>query len=359
MLQGLRRTGSAARPRAQFSARPGPRTGPDSGVLAGRRVLVTGAAGAFGTATMAALRRRGARVAGIDVTGGTLADAVGGIEIDRVNGVDDVIRCDVADGEQVATAVGAAVDRLGGLDALIHYAGVGEPGDAGAAPGPEVDRSIDVNLLGPWRVTAAALPALLQTGGRVVVVASELAYATLPFAGPYAVSKRALTAYADALRLEHRGHLAVTTVYPGYVRTPIHERSAAMGLSMEGMVRPERVSDVARTVLGTLAAARPPRDVAATRIGRLELWLARHLPAAVDAAVRSRLAREIAGGRYDDVPLAQGVVRRYRGGSRAEAATATGTPPGTSTGTPTERATETGKAAVRETRPTDKEGVAR
>lgn len=291
MFQSLR----GARPGARRGTRPGGGSASPHGALAGQRVLVTGAAGAFGSATVAASRRYGASVAGIDVTGD-----------------DDIIGCDVTDDQQVGAAVEATTDRLGGLDTLIHYAGVGEPGDAGAAPGPEVRHTIDVNLLGPWRVTAAALPALLRARGRVVFVASELAYASLPFASPYAVSKRALTAYADALRLEHSSHLAVTTVYPGYVRTPIHERSASLGLSMEGMVRPERVADITRTVLGTLRAARPPRDVAATRLGELELWLARHLPARVDATVRSRLAREIARGRYDGVPMAQGIVRRHR-----------------------------------------------
>ena len=86
--------------------------------LAGRRAVVTGAAGAFGSATLSVLRYLG-------------ADAVG---LDRIPG-DRVLACDVGDDQQVTAAVGQAVQRLGGrLDALIHYAGVGPAVDVGRAP---------------------------------------------------------------------------------------------------------------------------------------------------------------------------------------------------------------------------------
>ena len=93
---------------------------------------------------------------------------------------------------------------------------------------------LDVNLLGPWRVTAAALPALRESRGRVVNVASGLAHLTVPFATAYTMSKRGVVAYSDSLRLEHGDAITVTTVYPGYIRTPIHERSAAAGVAARG-----------------------------------------------------------------------------------------------------------------------------
>ena len=64
---------------------------------------------------------------------------------------------------------------------------------------------LDVNLLGPWRVTAAAMPALRAARGRVVNVASGLANIAVPLATAYCMSKRGLVAYSDALRLEHGG----------------------------------------------------------------------------------------------------------------------------------------------------------
>ncbi|HYH31210.1 MAG TPA: SDR family NAD(P)-dependent oxidoreductase, partial [Pseudonocardia sp.] len=235
-----------------------------------RRVLVTGAAGGFGAPTVTRLREQGAQVVGLDRTDG-----------------EHVVACDITDAAAVERAVADAVGRLGGLDAVVHYAGIGTPNDAGGPLEPAALRVIDVNLLGAWRVTAAALPALLAGDrggrGRVVFVSSELAYLTLPFVSAYSVAKRGMTAYADALRLEYGTELHVSTVYPGYVRTPIHAEGREVGLALEGQVRREEVEDVVGTVLRALTARRPPRDTACTRAGNLELWAGRHLPGVVGA----------------------------------------------------------------------------
>lgn len=192
--------------------------------FAGRTAIVTGASGAFGSATLRVLRYLG-------------ADAIG---VDRMPG-DGVLACDVTDDEQVRAVIAEATGRLGGrLDTLIHYAGVGPAVDAGLAPGPDVREALEVNLLGTWRVTAAALPALLRARGRVIVTASLLAGVTMPFTAAYTVSKRALTAYADVLRLEYGTHLGVTTIYPGYVDTAIHDRSRAAGVALDGRVPADR-----------------------------------------------------------------------------------------------------------------------
>src|SRR3954451_17158672 len=126
-----------------------------------RRVLITGAASGIGAAAAEELRRRGAEVVGID------------LEADPER---DIIACDITDEDAVPRAVAEAVERLGGLDVVVNNAGLGIPQSAGQAPDPEALRVIDVNLIGPWRVTAAALPALRESAarGRVVNVASGL-----------------------------------------------------------------------------------------------------------------------------------------------------------------------------------------
>src|SRR3954447_6838662 len=166
------------------------------------RVIITGASGGIGRATVAELRRRGAQVVGLDLP-----------------------ECDVRSQQSVDAAVGAAIGRLGGLDVLINNAGLGTPQSAGLPPDEDALELLSVNLVGPWRVTAAALPALRQSRGRVVNVASGLAHMTVPLAPAYCMSKRGLVAYSDALRLEHGDAITVTTVYPGYIRTPIHTAS--------------------------------------------------------------------------------------------------------------------------------------
>jgi NAD(P)-dependent dehydrogenase (short-subunit alcohol dehydrogenase family) len=267
------------------------------------RVLVTGAAGGFGAPTVTRLREQGAQVVGLDAAGG-----------------DGVLACDITDTAAVEAAVGEAVQRLGGLDAVVHYAGIGVPNDAGGPLEPDALRVIDVNLLGAWRVTAAAVPALLagraERGGRrgrTVFVASELAYVTLPFVSAYSVAKRGMSAYADALRLEYGTELHVSTVYPGYVRTGIHAAGREAGLTLEGQVRREEIEDVVGTVLRTLAGPRPPRDTACTRAGNVELWAARHLPAAVGALAARQIRKQAAAGRFDGSPLAAGLVARLTG----------------------------------------------
>jgi NAD(P)-dependent dehydrogenase (short-subunit alcohol dehydrogenase family) len=273
------------------------------GITAGSRVLVTGAAGGFGAPTTTRLREQGVHVVGLD----------------RVAS-EHAIACDITDDAAVDAAVAEAVERLGGLDAVVHYAGIGIPNDAGGPLRPDAFRVIDVNLLGAWRVTAAAMPALLAgravrggAKGRVVFVASELAYVTAPFVSAYSVAKRGMTAYADALRVEYGTDLHVTTVYPGYVRTPIHDAGREVGLSLEGQVRREEVEDIVGTVLRALTAAKPRRDTAGTRAGQVELWAGRHLPGVVQGAVVRRIRKRAAQGQFDGSPVAAGLVRRLTG----------------------------------------------
>jgi NAD(P)-dependent dehydrogenase (short-subunit alcohol dehydrogenase family) len=260
------------------------------------RVLLTGAAGGIGAAAAEELRRRGARVVGLDLHG---------------DGV-DVLECDVRDQAAVERAVAEVIDRLGGLDVLINNAGVGNPQSAGEAPDEAALAVLDVNLVGPWRVTAAALPALRESRGRVVNVASGLAYLSVPLAPAYCMSKRGLVAYSDALRLEHGDAVTVTTVYPGYIRTGIHRPSEEAGLGLVGVVPGVPVASAARTV-ARAALGRPARDLATTRRGAISYALARLSPRGlVDRAVLAHLRRLARSGRVAATGLGAALVARLR-----------------------------------------------
>ena len=260
------------------------------------RVLITGGAGGIGAAATAELRSQGATVVGLDVNAGS----------------DDLIACDVRDQASVDRGVAEAIERLGGLDVLINNAGLGHPQSAGTAPDEQALALLEVNLVGPWRVTAAALPALREARGRVVNVASGLAHVTPPFATAYCMSKRGLVGYSDALRLEHGDAITVTTVYPGYIRTPIHESAAAAGIRLEGAVPAERVQDAARA-LARAALGPPVRDLATTRRGALNYALAARAPRGLmDRIVRTQVRRLARRGHFGGSELARDFAARVQ-----------------------------------------------
>ena len=261
------------------------------------RVLITGARRGIGAAAAQELRGRGAQVVGLDLEAS-----------------DGVIVCDVRDQASVDAAVAEAIDRLGGgLDVVVNNAGIGTPQSAADRPDDGALAVLDVNLLGPWRVTAAALPALRASRGRVVNVASGLAFLAVPFGTAYGMSKRGLVAYSDALRLELGGEITVTTVYPGYIRTAIHQESKSAGVGLEGAVPVEKVEDAARAI-ARAALGRPVPDLATTRRGGVSYALLRRLPRrAVTWGTRAQMRRRARSGAFDASEIARDFVARQRG----------------------------------------------
>ena len=259
------------------------------------RVILTGAAGGVGVAARAALEARGARVIGLDRSAGR-----------------GILEADVRDAESVRGAVRAATEQLGGVDVLVNNAGIAGPHDAGADPDEAALAMLQVNLLGTWRVTAAVLPALVASKGRVVNVASGLALASLPLAAAYCASKRGVAAYSDVLRLEYGRVISVTTVYPMYMKTALHAPGERAGLFLDGLLREETVDDAARAIVR--AALGPPvRDLATTRLASIELAVARHFPALADRVVSWRVRRLAEQGEFAGAALAAPLVARLAG----------------------------------------------
>jgi short-subunit dehydrogenase len=124
------------------------------------------------------------------------------------------------------------------------------------------------------------------------------------------MSKRGLVAYSDALRSEYAGALEVTTVYPGYIRTSIHDDQKELGVQLGDLVPEERLDDavatMVRAALGTYA-----RDLATTRMGAVEYAFLRHLPRrAVDWGVQRQVRRGVRRGRFTgDGPVAELAAR--------------------------------------------------
>jgi NAD(P)-dependent dehydrogenase (short-subunit alcohol dehydrogenase family) len=260
------------------------------------RVIITGAASGIGAAAASQLRERGARVVGLDI-----------------NASDDIVACDVRDQQSVDSAVAEAIERLGGgVDVLVNNAGVGFSQSAGLPPDEHAMTVFQVNMIGPWRMTAAALPALRASRGRVVNVASGLAHVTAPFATAYCMSKRAVVAYSDALRLEHGDAITVTTVYPGYIKTPIHDASNEDGFALDGIVPEEPLASAAGTLVRA-ALGPPARDLATTRNGAIGYALARRAPRRLmDWLTVRQLRRHVSRGSFDRSQMAREYVERLK-----------------------------------------------
>ena len=259
-----------------------------------KRVIITGGASGIGEATAEALRGRGCQVAVLDV-----------------NASGEVIACDVRDQASVDAAVAEVIERLGGLDVLINSAGVGDPQSAAERPGDDALKVIDINLLGTWRVTAATIDALRESRGRVINIASGLAHLTIPLATAYTMSKRGVVAYSDSLRLEMAGEVSVTTIYPGYIRTPIHDASAEKGIRLEGTVPAEPLEAAVATLVKAALSPKPFRDLATSRQGAAGYRLLRSMPRkALDRFTLRRLRSSATRGHFDQSEMAAPLRKR-------------------------------------------------
>ncbi|CAN3985360.1 SDR family NAD(P)-dependent oxidoreductase [Kitasatospora purpeofusca] len=200
-----------------------------------RTALITGAAGGIGRAVAARLVADGLRVAGLDLTD------------PRLPGV-AFHRADVTDTDQVRTAIGHAVDELGGLDVLVTCAGITEGAPLHLTTDEEWQRMLSVNLGSVFRCVREVLPTMMAAGsGAVVTVGSVLHRTAAPGLPAYAAAKGAIAALNRQLAVDYgRYGISFVTLSPGWVRTPATESRLAPG--EEDLVR-LRESNPMRTVV--------------------------------------------------------------------------------------------------------------
>jgi 2-keto-3-deoxy-L-fuconate dehydrogenase len=178
--------------------------------FAGLRALVTGGGSGIGRAVAHRLRADGAAVAVLDRTE----------RADR--GPFTHVLADVTDDTAVRDAVGRAVEMLGGLDILVNNAGIGAQGGVEANDDAEWHRVLDVNVVGPVRVTRAALPALRRSPQAAIVnICSIAATAGLPNRALYSASKGAVLSFTLAMAADLLTEgIRVNAVNPGTTDTP-------------------------------------------------------------------------------------------------------------------------------------------
>jgi NAD(P)-dependent dehydrogenase (short-subunit alcohol dehydrogenase family) len=175
--------------------------------FAGLTAVVTGGASGIGAATVALLRERGARVAGLDLND---------------HDADLPVVCDVGDSASVDAAIARVAGEFGRIDILVNNAGIGATGDVTANSDDEWHRVLNINVVGVARVSRAALPYLLASpSGAIVNTCSVAAPIGLPQRALYSASKGAVASLTLAMAADHvRQGLRVNAVVPGTADTP-------------------------------------------------------------------------------------------------------------------------------------------
>jgi short-subunit dehydrogenase len=191
--------------------------------FANQVAIITGASSGIGHALARALAGQGCKVGLVARRREPLAELAGAIE--KAEGAAAFATADVSQREPTVNAIREVAGRLGPVDLLIANAGVGAPTLLEPFNVGDVEKMFQVNALGVVYSLEAVLPQMLERGrGHVAAVSSLGAYKGLPGEWGYSASKAAVNNIMEGLRIQLRGRgIAVTTLCPGFVRTPMTE----------------------------------------------------------------------------------------------------------------------------------------
>lgn len=219
--------------------------------FAGKVALVTGASSGLGAAIVRRLTSEGATVVGLGRNEERLAETAAactdGSMLARV--------CDVRQPAECDAAVKAAVAAYGRLDVLINAAGAHISRITTDVTPDQWHDDIATNLSGPFFLSAAAIPNLLETNGNIVNVSSLAGHEGQPYAAGYCAAKHGIIGLTRSLAIEYtHTKLRVNVVCPGGMMTPqVHNFSVPDGVDFDlvmraasprGMMEPEDVASV-------------------------------------------------------------------------------------------------------------------
>jgi SDR family mycofactocin-dependent oxidoreductase len=206
------------------------------GRVAGKKVLVTGAARGMGRSHARRLAEEGADLILVDICApvpaveyplATPEDLAETARIVAQHGRRAVTRIvDVRDAEALSAAVNDGVTELGGLDAAVANAGVLTAGTWDTTTSEQWRTVVDVNLIGTWNTCAAALPHLVEHGGSLINISSAAGVKGSPLHLPYTASKHGVVGLSRALANELAAvGVRVNTVHPTGVETGMQPAS--------------------------------------------------------------------------------------------------------------------------------------
>lgn len=223
--------------------------------LAGRRALVTGAAGGIGAAIARSLRAAGAEVAIADID---LAAAQATATAIHAH----ALRMDVRHRAEVEAGFALAAEMMGGCDILIGNAGVSTMAHALEITDEEWDLNLDVNARGIFLTNQIAARHFVAQGrGCIVNTSSAGGKGGAPFLAHYCASKFAVIGWTQSLALElaPKG-IRVNAVCPGYTSTGMQSREVIWEARLRGITPEEMMAQY--TTLAPLGRNGQPEDVA-------------------------------------------------------------------------------------------------
>ncbi|GAB17316.1 putative oxidoreductase [Gordonia effusa NBRC 100432] len=191
----------------------------------GKTVFITGGARGVGAEVAKRLRAKGANLVLTDLDQPAL-DAITaelGGDAHVLSIVADV--CDLASMEKAAAA---AIEKFGSIDTVVANAGIATYGSVLAVDPEAFKRLIDVNVMGVFHTVRAALPAIIEAKGYVLVVSSLAAFTSAPGLAAYHTSKAGVEYFANTLRLEvaHLG-VDVGSAHMSWIDTPLVQDAKA------------------------------------------------------------------------------------------------------------------------------------
>jgi NAD(P)-dependent dehydrogenase (short-subunit alcohol dehydrogenase family) len=217
--------------------------------LTGKKIAVTGASGALGTAIVKAVRAAGGAVAAIDRH--SAAD-----ELRSLAGVELLGGFDLSKPQDAANAIRDGAARLGGLDGLVNVAGTfrWETIEAGSAE--TWDLLYRVNLATAVNACRAAVPLLSNSGaGSIVNIGAAGALKASAGMGAYAASKAGVIKLTEALAEETKARsITVNAILPSIIDTPTN-RADMPNAKFETWVRAEQIADLVVFLLSDRASA--------------------------------------------------------------------------------------------------------
>ena len=185
--------------------------------LANRVVLITGAASGIGAATALEVVAKGGIPVLVDCDAEPLANMAQQCGPQTLHWVADVTQL-----QAMQQVVEQTLLNLGRIDIVFANAGVAAFGPIAYIEPDAWKRCIEVNVFGVFNTIRAALPAIMQQRGYVLINASSSSFAHPPVMSAYAASKSAVEAMGNSLRIEMAAHgVGVGVVHAGWVRTPL------------------------------------------------------------------------------------------------------------------------------------------